>query len=107
MYNRYLTGEADYQPVEAPQSDERRRVETQPAESRQRRESMGALSGLQNILKGDLVGRLGFDRLDTGDLLTILVLLVILSEGQDSTEMVITLGLLLAMGFFDQEDQTV
>lgn len=67
------------------------------------KETSVSLSGLASLLGGgggslqSLFQKLQLDKLDTGDILLVLILLFLFLEG-DNTEMVITLGLLLLMG---------
>lgn len=59
---------------------------------------MCSLSGLLRGLGGQDTG----SRLDTGDILLILILLFLFLEG-DNLELVITLGLMLLLGFDDPQ----
>lgn len=53
---------------------------------------------------GGLLETLGLEELDSGDLLLLLIILFVLSEG-DNLELVITLGLMLLLGLGDKKEK--
>lgn len=59
--------------------------------------------GVSSSLKS-LVSSLGLEKLDSGDLLLFLILLLLLKEGDD-LEMIIALGLTLLMGLGEGEEK--
>lgn len=61
------------------------------------RDKSGGLNGL--------LGALGLEDLDSGDVLLLLIILFLLWEG-DNLELVITLGLMLLMGLNDKKEKT-
>lgn len=87
MYNRYIPNGASYTRIpqeDAPPPQE----ENRPPKAGGKAKS-GALDSLLKQLK--------LDRLDTGDVLLLLILLFLFLEGDDM-ELVITLGLVLLLG---------
>lgn len=114
MYNRYIPNGAVYTRVTMDDDEPRRRErETPPPrhEFRERAQSpsqpqsnqspSGLLDGAQGSLKS-LISSLGLEKLDSGDLLLFLILLLLLKEGDD-LEMIIALGLTLLMGLGDDK----
>lgn len=105
MYNRYIPEDMSYTPVDSFPPPEQSRGRSEPGgRSRQAPFRLpdfltgkegGGLSGLLKTLR--------LDRLDSGDILLLLITLYLLVEGDD-IELVIALGLVLLMGF--GEDQT-
>lgn len=107
MYNRYIPQDASYTPVE----------KAPPVRPASRRPSfrlpdfLGGNEGLSRLL-GDKEGNglsgllksLHLDRIDSGDVLLLLIMLYLLVEGDD-LELVIALGLVLLMGIGDDEEQ--
>ena len=59
--------------------------------------------GVSSSLKS-LISSLGLEKLDSGDLLLFLILLLLLKEGDD-LEMIIALGLTLLMGLGEGEEK--
>ena len=112
MYNRYIPNGAVYTRVTM-EDDEPRRSEraaspprqefrSQPQERPHASQSAPALlDGAQSSLKS-LISSLGLEKLDSGDLLLFLILLLLLKEGDD-LEMIIALGLTLLMGLGDDK----
>lgn len=102
MYNRYIPDGAVYTRVTVEEEEAPLR---EPAGHRRKGGSglppvgAGLLEGAQGSLK-DLIASLGLEKLDSGDLLLFLILLLILKEGDD-LELVIVLGLTLLMSLGD------
>ena len=90
MYNRYLPEEVSYSRVDSFPSPE-------PRQSGNRRLSfhmpdfLTQKEGLSNLLKG-----LRLDKIDSGDILLLLIALYLLAEGDD-LELAIALGLTVFM----------
>lgn len=115
MYNRYIPNGAVYTRVTMDDDEPRRpsRAASPPRqEPRERPESSpqfrpsqnpaGLLDGAQSSFKS-LISSLGLEKLDSGDLLLFLILLLLLKEGDD-LEMIIALGLTLLMGLGDDKE---
>lgn len=108
MYNRYIPEDMSYTPVEpsAPQEPRQGRREGAPfriPDFLSGKEGLSALLGGKE--KGGLSGLLKafrLDQLDSGDILLLLITLYLLVEGDD-LELVIALGLVLLMGFREEE----
>jgi hypothetical protein len=95
VYNRYLPADDAYEPV-PPEGPPPRREERRPPPPGPQAGPGGALGGL---LKG-----LHLEKLDRGDLLLALILLLLLVDSDDDLERILTLGLIL-FGLFGKEDQ--
>ena len=114
MYNRYIPNGAVYTRVTM-DDDEPRRPEREtppprhefqerahsPSQPHPNQSPSGLLDGAQSSFKG-LISSLGLEKLDSGDLLLFLILLLLLKEGDD-LEMIIALGLTLLMGLGDDK----
>ena len=109
MYNRYVPNGAAYTRIPMEESGHHpgpsdESVPRQPP----RRGSGGLNAGLFSSLLGDwegsggLLRALKLDRLDSGDILLLLIVLFLLVEG-DNLELVIALGLVLILGLGDEE----
>lgn len=85
MYNRYIPRDVSYTPVAEPPANPRRPSFHLP-------ELFGEKEGLSGLL-----GSLHLDKIDSGDVLLLLIMLYLLVEGDD-LELVIALGLVLLMG---------
>ena len=92
MYNRYITEDVSYAPVE--QAPASRTAGGKPAFHLPEFLSGGGLT--KERLSG-LLKTLRLDSLDSGDVLLLLILLYLLVEGED-IDLVIALGLVLFMG---------
>ena len=117
MYNRYIPEGTAYRRVvvdDGPGTGPSRPRSAPPGgqgTDRPRREPPGPGGGGQDPLSGllggagrglgSLLDALRLGDLDTGDLLLMLIVLLVLLEGDD-LELVITLGLLLLMGLGDE-----
>ena len=107
MYNRYIPKDAPYEAVSKPSHSSgfaQNRTETRrppPPSSKGANPLDGIIGGLGGLLK-----QIHFDRLDSGDLLLILILIFLFLEREDNLELVITLGLLLVLGLFNEEDDS-
>lgn len=115
MYNRYIPDGAVYTRVTM--DDDEPAVPENRSAKRDR--STGSIRGLRGApapapppvlpegvsssLKS-LVSSLGLEKLDSGDLLLFLILLLLLKEGDD-LEMIIALGLTLLMGLGEGEEK--
>ena len=107
MYNRYIPGGETYQriPEEEPPHhppgghrppEDAHRPPPPPKEG-----ALGALTGkLGGLLKG-----FRREKLDSGDILLVLILLFLFLESDDNLELVITLGLLLLFGLFEKGEK--
>lgn len=106
MYNRYIPKDASYEPIpepsvsHAPEAREVRRETHRPPSSPK---AAGPLDGITGKLGGLLKG-IHLEKLDSGDILLVLILLFLFLESDDNLELVITLGLLLLFGLFGKED---
>ena len=114
MYNRYIPNGAVYTRVTMdddpprrperetppPRSEAQERVQS-PSRPYSNQSPSGLLDGAQSSFKG-LISSLGLEKLDSGDLLLFLILLLLLKEGDD-LEMIIALGLTLLMGLGDDK----
>ena len=60
------------------------------------------MSGTKSIGIGSVLSVLGLEDMDTGDILLFLIILFLLSEG-DELDLVITLGLMLLMGLGEEK----
>lgn len=78
MYNRYIPEGKPYTPVDPPAKEERHR-------------ERGRLS-LESLLK-----RLPIDKLDTGDILLALIVLLLWKDGED-TDLLLAFGAAMLMG---------
>lgn len=116
MYNRYIPDGAVYTRVTMDDDEPRRPREPERQERQEHREhprSQGHSrpstpppvlpEGVSSSLKS-LVSSLGLEKLDSGDLLLFLILLLLLKEGDD-LEMIIALGLTLLMGLGEGEEK--
>ena len=115
MYNRYIPDGAVYTRVpmedDPPRRQEREsppprqefleRPQSPPSWPSPNQNPSGLLDGAQSSLKS-LISSLGLEKLDSGDLLLFLILLLLLKEGDD-LEMIIALGLTLLMGLGDDK----
>ncbi len=108
MYNQYMNGD-DLIPLE---DEPRQQRQTRPQAQQRPRPApqCGPGSDLVNEVAGGLSRLLegvrshfSVDRIDTGDILLVLIILFLYLEG-DNLELVITLGLLLLLGLGDDED---
>ena len=109
MYNRYIPNGAVYTriPVEEEKTETRSRLsEGFPPPDGQGRTPGGTPFSIASLLGGGtrggggltgLLRSLKLDRLDSGDILLLLIVLLLLWEGDD-LELVIALGLALIMG---------
>ncbi len=127
MYNRYVPAEHTYTPAHdlepsqrepETQSDKEKYIREPEAVQGERTNSgsfFRNFSGIEgakwkkitNILSGeffegtaikDMISLIGLDDVDTGDILLFFIILFLLSEG-DELDRIITLGLMLLMGF--------
>lgn len=112
MYNRYIPDGAVYTRVTMDDDEPRRPREPERQERQEHRErprsrpvqpQTGLPEGVSSSLKS-LVSSLGLEKLDSGDLLLFLILLLLLKEGDD-LEMIIALGLTLLMGLGEGEEK--
>lgn len=105
MYNRYIPNDAKYEQVREPSRNSgtfRSSKNTQrPPQSPVKGENPldGIVSGLSGLLKN-----FHLEKLDSGDILLVLILLFLFLERDDNLELVITLGLLLVFGLFGKDE---
>lgn len=115
MYNRYIPDGAVYTRVPMEDDPPRRQEQksppsrqefherpASPSRPRSNQSPSGLLDGAQSSLNS-LISSLGLEKLDSGDLLLFLILLLLLKEGDD-LEMIIALGLTLLMGLGDDKE---
>lgn len=116
MYNRYIPDGAVYTRVTMDDDEPRRPREPERRDEhgyQQRPRAQGCArsvqpqaglpEGVSSSLKS-LISSLGLEKLDSGDLLLFLILLLLLKEGDD-LEMIIALGLTLLMGLGEGEEK--
>ena len=109
MYNRYIPSTHLYRPPAEKYTPFEERVQEKQVESsiggwkRTSRFDRG-MTGLSGLISGDkfgsirdLLGGFGLERLDAGDVLLLLIVLLLLSEG-DELDFVVILGLVLVLG---------
>jgi hypothetical protein len=96
VYNRYLP-DAAYEPIPPEGPPQPHQEEHRPPPPK------GPQAGLGGALGGLLKG-LHLEKLDRGDLLLALILLLILGDSDDDLERVLTLGLIL-FRLFGKEDE--
>ncbi len=104
MYNRYISNSTRYEPVGAPPLSGGFRGHSNaqrppPPPTRGADPPEGILGGLSGLLK-----QFRLEKLDSGDILLVLILILLFMEQDDNLELMITLGLLLAFGLFGNED---
>ncbi|MCD8005179.1 MAG: hypothetical protein LUD69_07720 [Oscillospiraceae bacterium] len=87
MYNRYIPADSAYRPLEP--------------ESQGAPPSPGPLEGLVGRLGGLFQG---FGKIDSGDILLLLILLLLCADGEDNLDVLIVLGLAVAFGLFHREE---
>ena len=116
MYNRYIPQDTTYVPLDQPEEKEQKagkKEDNSPPFSFKGLLSGGIPDKLKSILKGegtesatsilDTIKAFHVGKLDSGDILIILIILFLLIEGEDQWELVITLGLLLIFGLMEKE----
>lgn len=105
LYNRYIPDNTCYEPVHekgrTPASlGHDKNAQRPPSPPTKGANPLdGIIGGLSGLLKN-----LHIQKLDSGDLLLVLILLFLFLERDDNLELVITLGLLLLFGLFGDED---
>ena len=111
MYNRYIPHGETYQRIpeeEAPPRHSHREPHPSGSAHRppppHRDPKGGSLDALAGKLGGFFKG-FHLEKLDSGDILLVLILLFLFLEREDNLELVITLGLLLLFGLFGQDDE--
>lgn len=101
MYNRYIPDSTRYERISEPAQSFNPRKSAQrppPPPTKGANPLEGILGGLGGLLKN-----VHLDKLDSGDILLVLILLFLFLEGDDNLELVITLGLLLLFGLFGKD----
>ena len=107
MYNRYIPGDARYEPVSQPPPAAgffRPRNNAQrppPPPTKGADPPEGIIGGLSGLLK-----QFHLEKLDSGDVLLVLILIFLFLERDDNLELVIALGLLLVFGLFGNSEET-
>ena len=107
MYNRYIPNNAQYEPVREPH---RSSAPFHPPKNTQRPpppppKGTNPLDGIIGGLSG-LLNRFHLEKLDSGDILLLLILIFLFLERDDNMELVITLGLLLVFGLLGDDETT-
>ena len=110
MYNRYIPSGTSYERIPGPEPPPKNHQGAQQARTEARRpppppsppKGAGLLEGITGRLGGLLKG-VHLEKLDSGDILLVLILLFLFLESDDNLELVITLGLLLLFGLFGKE----
>ncbi|MCD8332378.1 MAG: hypothetical protein LUB63_07655 [Oscillospiraceae bacterium] len=88
MYNRYIPADSAYQPLKP-----------EPNAHSGSPPAAGPLDGLK---LGGLLKGLG--QLDSGDILLLLILLLLCTDGEDNLDLFIVLGLAVAFGLFHHSE---
>lgn len=101
MYSHYLPDEDWILLEDSPPQTKRRPPEQPPHRAKS---NASPVLGEVSQLLGGLTKRFHLEDLDIGDILLVLILLFLFSEG-DNSELVITLGLLLLLGLDSPDDQ--
>lgn len=106
MYNRYIPNDARYEQIResshtAGAFNPRKDAQRPPPPPPRGNSLDGILGGLGGLLKN-----FHLEKLDSGDILLILILLFLFWEREDNLELVITLGLLLVFGLFGNDDES-
>lgn len=107
MYNRYIPDDTAYIPVE-PEKTEPRRAEAPSGDSqkeRRRAPGEGELIQKGKQLLSSLWQNLRLSELDTGDILLLLIVLLLLADG-DELDLVIALGLVFLLGLGEKKTGT-
>ena len=104
MYNRYIPSTHLYHPPTQKYTPLEEEAQEKQAGERRTSRTNGGVAGLRALFGRDksglipnLLGRVGLERLDTGDVLLLLIVLLLLSEG-DELDLVVILGLVLLLG---------
>ena len=101
MYNRYISGNARYEPVGDPPFRPRQNAQRPPPPpAKGDRPSDGLPGGLSGLLK-----QVHPEHIDSGDILLVLILIFLFLEGDDNLELLIALGLLLVFGLLGRGSQ--
>lgn len=99
MYNQYIEG--SFAPVEEPVQAQDRPQDsssrTHTPSAHRSGDLLGEVTGGLTQLVGGILRQFSTDRIDTGDILLVLIILFLFLEG-DNLEVVITLGLMLLLG---------
>ena len=95
MYNRYIPGAGGYTRIPEEDAPPSRQADSAAHGPPQSEPASGPEKGAGAL--ADLLKSLKLDRLDSGDVLLLLILLFLFLEGDD-VELMITLGLLLLLG---------
>lgn len=107
MYNRYIPNNVQYERIhEAPPNprafhSRQKAQHPPPPPTKEGSPLNGIIDGLSGLLKN-----FHLEKLDSGDILLVLILLFLFLERDDNLELVITLGLLLVFGLFGNEDDS-
>lgn len=104
MYNRYIPEDVSYSRVEESPAGQNRVSAPEERQTFRFPDFLSGKEGLSSLLGGrkegglsGLLSSLHLDRIDSGDVLLLLIMLYLLVEGDD-LELVIALGLVLLMG---------
>lgn len=106
MYNRYIPKNTQYEQVGQPSRSSgpfhtpKNTQHPPPPPPKGANPLDGIVGGLSGLLK-----HIHLEKLDSGDILLVLILIFLFLERDDNLELVITLGLLLVFGLFDSSDE--
>ena len=107
MYNRYISASARYDSVyehshtTGPFRQRENAQRPPPPPTKEANPLEGIIGGLSGLLK-----QVHLDRPDSGDILLVLILIFLFLEGEDNTELLIALGLMLVFGLFGLGDRS-
>lgn len=107
MYNRYIPNDAQYQPIHEMHHNanavhsSKNTQRPPPPPQKGAKPLEGIVGGLGGLLKN-----IHLEKLDSGDILLVLILLFLFLERDDNLELVITLGLLLVFGLFGNDEDS-
>lgn len=106
MYNRYIPRDSHYEQVREPNYNSspirppKNAQRPPPPSAKGENPLAGIVGGLSGLLKN-----FHLEKLDSGDILLVLILLFLFLERDDNLELVITLGLLLVFGLFGNDEE--
>ena len=105
LYNRYIPNDSQYEPIREPHRNSGPFYPPKNAQSPPPPPTKGAnpLDGIVGGLSG-LLKHFHLEKLDSGDILLVLILIFLFLERDDNLELVITLGLLLVFGLFGNNE---
>ncbi len=107
MYNRYISNDAQYEQIREPNRNSgpvrhsKNAQRPPPPPTKGANPLDGIIGGLGGLLKN-----FHLEKLDSGDILLVLILIFLFSEREDNLELVITLGLLLVFGLCGNDNDS-